>query len=240
MGVMKYVISFTTIICSAVVLLFGLTFFSVNANAPFASVEIGLSELSPAGEIGGRAMPASGASVELSYRQTGETTWRTENPGILPDDDAVQLRWQNVSGSGASMDNCTFIAGYRAPSGQQANSGTSVDGSRVLSAVGNSSTYTIECTDLHSESGHNGVPYTDTDTALLMLQTECNDGVDNADPEDTLADANDPGCHTDGDPNDGDVTYDPLDDNEEDNSPSMTLEGCSDSTCVDSGGNTYN
>lgn len=43
---------------------------------------------------------------------------------------------------------------------------------------------------------------------------ECSDAVDNADGEDTLADADDPGCHTDGnagnpasyDPNDGDET----------------------------------
>ncbi|MDE0804469.1 MAG: hypothetical protein OSA99_14245 [Acidimicrobiales bacterium] len=47
--------------------------------------------------------------------------------------------------------------------------------------------------------------------------SECNDGVDNADPEDDLADAADPGCHTDGDPNNPD-SYDP-------NGPSETNEG---------------
>lgn len=44
---------------------------------------------------------------------------------------------------------------------------------------------------------------------------ECEDGVDNDDPEDTLADADDPGCHTDGDPNNA-SSYDPDDDNESD------------------------
>ncbi|MFZ6004477.1 MAG: hypothetical protein ACOYXM_11160 [Actinomycetota bacterium] len=44
---------------------------------------------------------------------------------------------------------------------------------------------------------------------------ECSDTVDNADPEDTLADAADPGCHTDGDANNP-TTYDPLDDDERD------------------------
>ena len=47
--------------------------------------------------------------------------------------------------------------------------------------------------------------------------SECNDGVDNADPEDDLADAADPGCHTDGDANNPD-SYDP-------NGPSETNEG---------------
>jgi hypothetical protein len=42
---------------------------------------------------------------------------------------------------------------------------------------------------------------------------QCSDGVDNADPEDALADANDPGCHTDGNPgNPG--TYNPNDNDE--------------------------
>ena len=44
---------------------------------------------------------------------------------------------------------------------------------------------------------------------------QCSDGVDNADPEDTLADIDDPGCHTDGDPKNPD-TYDPNDDDETD------------------------
>lgn len=52
---------------------------------------------------------------------------------------------------------------------------------------------------------------------------ECSDGVDNADPEDELADANDPGCHTDSDPNNPD-SYDPND-NDETDEPKMQ---CSD------------
>jgi hypothetical protein len=44
---------------------------------------------------------------------------------------------------------------------------------------------------------------------------ECSDDIDNADPEDTLVDENDPGCHTDGDPNNPD-SYDPNDDDETD------------------------
>lgn len=43
--------------------------------------------------------------------------------------------------------------------------------------------------------------------------TQCNDGVDNEDPEDELADAADPGCHRDGDANNP-ATYDPADDSE--------------------------
>ncbi|HEX4904430.1 MAG TPA: hypothetical protein VFU93_03180 [Acidimicrobiales bacterium] len=44
---------------------------------------------------------------------------------------------------------------------------------------------------------------------------ECSDTVDNADAEDTLADAEDPGCHTDGDAANG-ATYDPNDNSEAD------------------------
>lgn len=44
---------------------------------------------------------------------------------------------------------------------------------------------------------------------------ECSDGVDNDDAEDTLADEDDPGCHTDGDPDNPD-SYDPDDDDESD------------------------
>jgi len=42
---------------------------------------------------------------------------------------------------------------------------------------------------------------------------ECSDGVDNADPEDEVADAADPGCHTDGDATNP-ASYDPDDDSE--------------------------
>lgn len=45
--------------------------------------------------------------------------------------------------------------------------------------------------------------------------TECNDGVDNLDPEDELADIDDPGCHTDGDPTNA-ASFDPTDDDETD------------------------
>ncbi len=44
---------------------------------------------------------------------------------------------------------------------------------------------------------------------------QCSDGVDNADPEDTLADAADPGCHTDGNADNPD-TYDANDNDETD------------------------
>ena len=44
---------------------------------------------------------------------------------------------------------------------------------------------------------------------------ECSDNVDNADPEDTLADEDDPGCHSDGDATNPD-SYNPNDDDETD------------------------
>ncbi len=44
---------------------------------------------------------------------------------------------------------------------------------------------------------------------------ECSDDVDNNDVEDELKDTQDPGCHSDKDP-DNNATYDPLDDSEKD------------------------
>ena len=55
-------------------------------------------------------------------------------------------------------------------------------------------------------------------------QTQCSDGVDNADPEDTLADAADPGCHTDGNADNPD-SYDPTDDDETDGAKPQCSDG---------------
>ena len=44
---------------------------------------------------------------------------------------------------------------------------------------------------------------------VVRTITECNDGIDNADTEDTLLDQQDPGCHTDGNPTNV-STYDPA------------------------------
>lgn len=49
---------------------------------------------------------------------------------------------------------------------------------------------------------------------------ECNDGVDNSDPEDTLADSADPGCHSDNNPSNG-ASYIPTGSTEVD---SLTLQ----------------
>lgn len=220
---------------------------SVGAeNASDPSVELGLLETSPKGAEAGLAMPASGASLQLSYRQTGESNWKTASPGVLPDDDAVDLRWQTSAGSkgyvygstgkiirtnsGSDMDNCRFTSGYLAPTGDLAGDGTSIGQSfgRNLSDTGNRSTYSISCTDDHDEAGHSGNPYSLSDTVLLSLVTECSDDIDN--DGDGLIDENDPGCL------DASGTYDPTDDDERDDSPSMTLEACNqDGDCAPAG-----
>jgi hypothetical protein len=56
----------------------------------------------------------------------------------------------------------------------------------------------------------------DGDDPDCVQPPECSDNVDNNDPEDTLVDEDDPGCHTDGDPNNP-GSYDPTDNNETDN-----------------------
>lgn len=44
---------------------------------------------------------------------------------------------------------------------------------------------------------------------IVKTLTECNDGIDNADPEDSLIDQQDPACHTDGNTTNP-LSYDPL------------------------------
>lgn len=51
--------------------------------------------------------------------------------------------------------------------------------------------------------------------ALAVESKQCSDKIDNPDPEDTLIDKADPGCHTDGNPNNP-GSYDPADDDETD------------------------
>ncbi len=61
---------------------------------------------------------------------------------------------------------------------------------------------------------------------------ECSDGIDNPDPEDELADEDDPGCHSDGDADNPD-SYDPEDDDETDETD---LPECSDGVDNDGDG----
>lgn len=57
-----------------------------------------------------------------------------------------------------------------------------------------------------------------TQVIPYKVGTECSDGIDNADPEDTLVDINDPGCHSDNTTNP--ATYVPADNNETNEGPS--------------------
>lgn len=52
-------------------------------------------------------------------------------------------------------------------------------------------------------------------TAAQPADSECEDGTDNNDPEDSLADQDDPGCHSDGDASNA-ASYEPGDDDERD------------------------
>ena len=229
---MKYIISLSSLVAFGAAIVFSISLFTSSVvAAPFASVELGISETSPRGEAGGLAMPASGSSVNLQYKRDIDSTWLSASPGIISTDEGIDLRWQK-SGGTSDLDDCIFTSGYKAPSGTVIINGDS-DGpasDRYLSATGNGSTYTISCIDNHDDAGHTGVAYSDTDTVVLMLETACNDGVDN--DGDTLVDTDDPGCGGGG----GGGGYDPHDDDEADDSPEMTLEACdSGGVCVGSG-----
>jgi cysteine-rich repeat protein len=102
----------------------------------------------------------------------------------------------------------------------EAACGVAVDGQGSAHVVGVSQLATGP--DLASaRQGLNGtqVPLNgEADAFVFKIEAqlpECSDGVDNADPEDQLADAADAGCHADGNPANP-ASYDPDDDDETD------------------------
>ena len=305
----SYIFVLAVVLCAVG---YGNSLLTLN-NQVSASVELGISEVSPRGEAGGFAMPASGASVELSFKQTNDQVWDSSASAALLDDRAVDLKWVSTAGSGSGWtsknDWCYFSTGNRVPTDIDvtgvsiSNSAIGSSYNRHLSLVGGSDTYTIYCLDVHDTdwdlcateggectfsgtkvvsyggkdaSGNDRYTYgyfddvmqcetasytfdplpgkekkcytspseggyhVSSDIADLSLQAgwdgipECSDGYDNADEEDTVADASDPGCWKQpGEP----WTYDANDNDEDDNSPSMTLIACeSDGVCVTNGG----
>lgn len=68
---------------------------------------------------------------------------------------------------------------------------------------------TIDVIVAEARAGYKGSP------CAPPAPPQCSDGVDNGDAEDTLADINDPGCHSDSNPNNP-GSYNPNDDNETD------------------------
>ena len=182
---MKYAVPVASLTLVVSTLAFQVTTYAApGSSEPFVSVELGLAELSPRGEAGGYAMPASGASVNLSYRQTGDSNWKTAVMHTFSDDRAIDLKWDSQAGwGGSTLDSCQFTEGYKAPSGVQATDDTSLGSSlgRILSGIGGFSIYTISCNDAHNGSGHSGGAYTVTDTVILANDdaTQCSDGIDN-------------------------------------------------------------
>jgi hypothetical protein len=70
-------------------------------------------------------------------------------------------------------------------------------------------TYTYNLSYPAAPSGQTGVYTCDAQVRVVGALTECNDGIDNGDPEDGLIDTQDPACHTDGNAGNG-ATYNPL------------------------------
>jgi hypothetical protein len=66
---------------------------------------------------------------------------------------------------------------------------------------------------------------------------QCEDGVDNSDPEDTLADRNDPGCHTDGNAANA-ASYSPTDNDEQ--NAGVVIGACNDGLDNDGDGSIDN
>lgn len=256
--------------------------FAANHKA----VELGIAELSPAGESGGYAMPASGSSnkptITMYWKQDGDPFYNIVNSGetiSLSDDRAIDLGvdyyWNGQGapsgeakgGEFAYRSRCSWT-GYMAPKNVNGagDSGCPAGGSggsavtqgsgssctpkkrtatyiiqesegapdRLISAAGNNETYTVTCkTDYEVWMGNpdtggympGGTKKKGPKSVTFVLSgPACSDGNDN--DGDGLTDQDDPGCHTDEDPYDGDDTYNPDDDDEEDGIPAVVLEAC--------------
>ena len=106
-------------------------------------------------------------------------------------------------------------------------------GGPTIVSVLSAGNYTFDITCIKAWAGGTVSAYSSVLVVVNPAVTECSDNIDNADPEDSLADINDPGCHV------GDVltgAYDPNDDNETNAVPSpsgtLSVTGCT----ISSGG----
>ena len=212
---------------------------AIAQTEPAGSVELGISELSPRGEAGGYAMPASGASVKLTYDQpgNGDGGFRGRTPALLPNDKPVHLRWRFKSGSNDQMSNPTVsyckLFGFRVPKetirkfwvGDYQATSWGGNWNRILSETTNypdigASGFSVVCNEVHVFTGTGHDPINDK---VWLRVPRCTDGRDNKDSEDRLEDRADPGCHSDFDPSNS-SSYEPGDDREDNDLPTVTLE----------------
>jgi|GEM_PF-3160235 len=92
----------------------------------FHSVEVGYTELSPRGESGGYAVPASGSSGSVPYvlleSKKNSGNWINRNSRNMVDGDSFRLKWYNHSG----VDEATCEAvGFNKDNGNR-NAGTNI------------------------------------------------------------------------------------------------------------------
>lgn len=109
-----------------------------------------------------------------------------------------------VGGGGAVNGMCAATHWSCVSGTSQAQTGSG-SGPWTWSCVGSNGGSTASCYEAASGGGGGGGGGDE--------KMQCADGIDNADIEDTLADSEDPGCHTDGDPMNG-ASYDPNDNDE--------------------------
>ncbi len=170
--------------------------------------------------------PAKGYCVTSGPPVVGfpPTVTISASPTSVPLNTSSTLTWTTTNAA-----SCSASGGW---SGSKPFSGSESTGSLTTDT-----TFTLSCTSATGVSAQNSVTVT-----VIGSQPQCNNGSDDSDPEDTLADAADPGCH------DINGVYDPSDNNEtnpagrqcsngsDDTDPEDTLADWMDPGCYDTSG----
>jgi len=120
----------------------------------------------------------------------------------------------NLDGTGTDTDGTIVSYVWTQISGPTTVDPEDVEDPAISGLVAGTYVFKLTVTDDDGATGEDTVTIT-INPEPRGETTECSDGIDNDDPEDTLIDALDPGCHTDGDAGNPD-SYNPNDDDETD------------------------
>ncbi len=140
---------------------------------------------------------------------------------------AIEIRWDSPDADVCDFDQFNGTIGNGTSAVGGANSGT--DNSILEPSDGNGTEYTVTC---RNTVGNSGTPKPGSVgvTNGTVTGTECSDGVDNTDSEDTLVDMADPGCISPLDNDERNACNDGVDNTD----PEDTLVDMADPGCISS------